>query len=285
MTKVCYLNVKTIESQNSNDRQHNDAPRWYENPQFLYFPPTEYLLNASSFNKLVFPDPWEEFYDKQNQNSALEMSSGGGGDDCGDNNDNTDHCGQSEVVVDAHESQHQCDQSTHHSNDNNNNSCSFDNASSGAQESQSQHDQHDGCTDYQHENWAPQQAQEQEQHHHSHHHHHHHHHDHDQHTSHESNPHTNEPSIIEQTNQSKNDHQEHRECTVPIEHQTSSVHETSESNDDQVRKTFDANTTQSTLKMNRKPNLSEMMFSLILHALNTTLCRAIVLGLESEKRK
>lgn len=260
------MNVKTIKSQNSNDRQHNDAPRWYENPQFLYVPPTEYLLNAPSFSELVFPDPWEEFYDKQNQNTVHE-SCGGDGDGTDGHNQNavvhsTDNCDQIEIVVDQHDQSMGPVQHTqwhnNNSNNNNNNSCSFDNAPSAAQESHSQYHHHDDCTEYHQENPAPQQEQEQEQHHHSHYHHHHDHDHHEHHenpSSHESNPHTNEPSIIEHTNHSQIEH-EHYESIVPIEHETTSVHETSESNDDQVRKTFVANTTINAKRRDRKDERS-----------------------------
>lgn len=222
-------------------------------------------MNAPSYTELVVPDPWEEFYDKQNQN-AVHESSGGGGDGGGNNDStdghnqnvvvhSTDNCDHSEIVADQSTAPEQHTQ-WHNSNNNNNNSCSFDNAPSGAQESHSQY-QHDGCTDNHHENPAPQQ--EQEQHHHSHYHHHHHHHDHHEHhespSSHEPNPHTIEPSIIEHTNQSQYEYENH-ECIVPIEHETSSVHETSESNDDQVRKTFVANTTINAKRRDRNDERS-----------------------------
>lgn len=63
--------LKLLSSQNSNDRRHNDAPRWYECPQFLYVPPQEYLTNVQRETiDTVFLDPWEEYYEKQSATST-----------------------------------------------------------------------------------------------------------------------------------------------------------------------------------------------------------------------
>ncbi|XP_055311352.1 uncharacterized protein LOC129574047 isoform X2 [Sitodiplosis mosellana] len=64
------VHPKLVTNMNSNDRRHNDASRWYENPQFLYVPPIEYL-NVQRTTETVFLDPWEAYYEKQNtQNDA-----------------------------------------------------------------------------------------------------------------------------------------------------------------------------------------------------------------------
>lgn len=51
-------------TQKSNDRRQSDAPRWFENPQFLYIPPIEYQSYSIEENA-VFHDPWEDYYKKQ----------------------------------------------------------------------------------------------------------------------------------------------------------------------------------------------------------------------------
>lgn len=57
--KICFI-------QKSNDQRQNDAPRWFENPQFLYIPPVEYQ-SYSIETDAVFSDPWEDYYEKQLQ--------------------------------------------------------------------------------------------------------------------------------------------------------------------------------------------------------------------------
>lgn len=62
------------QTQNSNDRLHIDTPRWYENPQFLYMPPHEYLHNVHQPTDTVFVDPWEDYYER---NGNIDIQTNG----------------------------------------------------------------------------------------------------------------------------------------------------------------------------------------------------------------
>lgn len=182
-------------------------------------------MNVPSSNELTFPDPWEEFYDKQNQSTAFEC----GNDDSGGGDDNTnEHCDLSETMIgagDHTDGSYNQNVDTAHSSDNfnrneigSNNNDNNDNASNDAHESHAQYyHHHDSCTDYHIEN------QQQQQEHQPHHQHHHHEHD-DNYTLHETNAHTNESISLEHENQSDNSNK------------IDNVSEPSDTNDDQVRK-------------------------------------------------
>lgn len=64
-------------TQNNNDRRDNDAPKWYENPQFLYVPPFEHCPTAykPQITESVFVDPWEDFYQNNDINTSNNIVS------------------------------------------------------------------------------------------------------------------------------------------------------------------------------------------------------------------
>ncbi|XP_031630609.1 glycogenin-1-like isoform X5 [Contarinia nasturtii] len=137
------VHPKLVPDMNSNDQRHNDAPRWYENPQFLYVPPNEYL-NVERTTETVFSDPWEEYYEKQNAQTEhmvfAECTENISADNYGNvqtSSEHTIHVDHEQVHV--HSEQMQSQWHGNNSNNNNNTQQSVEHESAIEYESHSEH--------------------------------------------------------------------------------------------------------------------------------------------------